>query len=273
MNRLAIAALTAFIGLAACQSNQSPTAIKQSASPAKNGVLRVAVEGNYPPFSFVDSSGTLTGFDVDFAKAACLQLQRKCDIVQIPFERFFAGLQAHEYDVIVSSMEITEARARYISFTDPYYRIPVYLAGRKGLPIKIASNGYVDAVSLAGLRIATRESTRTDDFARKMFPSATIATRSIDDALAASLKNDTADLIFEDRLVLGYEIGDQLDAEYQLYGAGYLAPELEPGVGIAVRKEDDELRQSFNAAIKAMRTDGTFHKIMIEYFSYPVFAE
>jgi len=47
--------------------------------------LRVATEGDYPPFSFFDNQGRLTGFDIDIAHALCRRLGKPCEIVAIPW--------------------------------------------------------------------------------------------------------------------------------------------------------------------------------------------
>lgn len=270
------------IGLTACQSHQAPSAaVKPAAKPvvqsaaksAPRNAIRIAVEGNYPPFSFADSAGKLTGFDVDTARALCRQLKLQCEIIQVPFEAFISRLQARDYDAIVSSMEMTDARRKQVSFSDPYYQVPVCLAGRKGLPVRTGSDGYVTPESLAGLRIAVSDSTRADKFAHKTFPDATVISQPSSEDMASALASGEVDLIFEDRQLMQYEIGDRLGTDYQIYGAGYLGETISFAAGIAVRMDDDALRKDINAALQKIRADGTFRQIATTYFSFPAFAE
>jgi ABC-type amino acid transport substrate-binding protein len=51
------------------------------AQNAAADTLRIATEGAYPPFNFVDESGEVQGFDVDIAKALCAEMQADCEIV------------------------------------------------------------------------------------------------------------------------------------------------------------------------------------------------
>ena len=49
------------------------------------------------------------------------------------------------------------------------------------------------------------------------------------------------------------------------------AYELDDGIGIAVRKEDDALRQRLNAALAAILADGTYKKINARYFPFSIY--
>ncbi|NIM30364.1 MAG: transporter substrate-binding domain-containing protein, partial [Pseudomonas stutzeri] len=44
------------------------------------------------------------------------------------------------------------------------------------------------------------------------------------------------------------------------------------GAGIAVRKQDKELRKELDAAIKAIRKNGTYQKINAKYFDFDIFG-
>src|SRR5919112_5298830 len=109
--KLAAAAVlaAAFAGSAAAQS------------PLK---LRVAVEGNYPPFSQIAPDGKLSGFDIDIANAVCAEMKAECTLVQQEFDGIIPALNAKKFDMIVASMTITEERLKAVDFSDPYYNVP-----------------------------------------------------------------------------------------------------------------------------------------------------
>ena len=52
-------------------------AIATSAGAKEWKEIRIATEGAYPPFNFVDADGTLKGFDVDIANALCEEMKAK----------------------------------------------------------------------------------------------------------------------------------------------------------------------------------------------------
>ena len=82
--------------------------------------LRIATEGAYPPFSFFDAEGRLTGFDVEIAQALCQRLDRECQISAVPWNELLPGLRAGRYALIVASMAKTAEREQYGDFTKPF---------------------------------------------------------------------------------------------------------------------------------------------------------
>ncbi|WP_049019060.1 transporter substrate-binding domain-containing protein, partial [Burkholderia multivorans] len=66
------------------------------------GVLKIALEGTYPPFDYRNADGQLEGFDVDVAKAVAARLGVKPQFVTTEWSGILAGLQAGKFDVIVN---------------------------------------------------------------------------------------------------------------------------------------------------------------------------
>lgn len=99
---------------------------------AAQGTLRVGVEGNYPPFSRMAPDGTLSGFDIDIARALCEAMQVKCQLVQQEWDGMMPALRARKFDMIVASMTITEERRKAAYFSDPYYDVPSRWVARAG---------------------------------------------------------------------------------------------------------------------------------------------
>ncbi len=83
------------------------------------------------------------------------------------------------------------------------------------------------------------------------------------------------DLLFADAVVLqnGFLETDQ-GKDYEFVGPSYTDEEwFGEGIGIAVRKGEDELRETFNAAIQQIREDGTYQEINDQYFDFDVYGD
>src|SRR5476651_2331990 len=91
----------------------------------------------YPPFTSKDSSGKWVGFEVDLMDAVCANLKAKCEIVEVAWDGIIPALQANKFDVIWSSMSITEKRKQTIDFTDKYYQTPAVIIGPKAEAVQI----------------------------------------------------------------------------------------------------------------------------------------
>lgn len=76
----------------------------------------------------------------------CNEIKRKCVFVEQVWDSMIPGLQARKYDVIVSSLSITDERKRVIDFSDRYYKTPSAIVVKKGTE-------YTGPASLKGKRI------------------------------------------------------------------------------------------------------------------------
>ena len=82
--------------------------------------IRVGVEGAYPPFSWVESDGTLKGFDIEIAMALCKEIGAECTLVTQDWDGIIPALLARKYDAIIASMSITEERKKKVAFSEKY---------------------------------------------------------------------------------------------------------------------------------------------------------
>ena len=94
--------------------------------------LRYGLESQYPPFESRNAQGELEGFDIELGNAICQAGKFNCHWVESSFDALIPALQAKKFDAINSAMNITEARAKSIGFTQPIYRIPTMLVAKTG---------------------------------------------------------------------------------------------------------------------------------------------
>lgn len=85
-----------------------------------SGTLNVGLEGTYPPFSFVDENGKLTGFEVEFSEALAKELGVKAKIQPSKWDGILAALDSKRLDVVINQVTISEERKKKYDFSEPY---------------------------------------------------------------------------------------------------------------------------------------------------------
>jgi arginine/ornithine transport system substrate-binding protein len=234
---------------------------------AQTKKIRIGVEGAYPPFSQIDTDGKLKGFDIDIANALCAEMKVECVMVQQAFDGMIPGLLSRKLDAVVASMSITEERKKSVDFSDKYYQTPARFVAKSDSKLDVSVAG------LKGKRIGVQRTTIHDRFATATFKDAQIVryTKQDDaflDLAAGRLDGALVDLIAASVGFLktpqgkGYAFIGPVFDDPQFFGVG---------AGVAVRK-GDPLRGQLNAAIAALRTNGTYKKIQDKYFDFDVYG-
>lgn len=232
--------------------------------------VRIGTEGAYPPFNFVDQDGNLQGFDIDIAKALCEEMGVEYEFVVQDWDGIIPGLLAKKYDCIIASMSITEERKQKVDFTDKYYLTPARFVAKKGANIEISKEG------LKGKTVGVQRATIHENFLRDNFGEAVdIKSYATQDEANMDLVSGRVDLVIADATVLlGGFLETDAGADYEFVGPGFTDEEwFGEGIGIALRKEDDDLRKMFNDAIQAIREKGIYQKINAKYFDFDVYGD
>jgi polar amino acid transport system substrate-binding protein len=74
----------------------------------------------YPPFTSKDAAGEWVGWEIDLMNAVCRVMKEECSIVEVSWDGIIPALNANFFDVIWSSMGVTDDRLVTIDFTEPY---------------------------------------------------------------------------------------------------------------------------------------------------------
>ena len=221
--------------------------------------LRIGTEGQYPPFNYLDESGALQGFDVDIALALCERLQVECELVMQDWDGIIPALLDKKFDAIVASMSITDERRKAVSFTDRYYSNQARFLSAK--------RSKFDPAYRSGKTIGAQRATVAANWLEENAGAAEVKLYDTQEQVFLALTAGGLDAAFGDGLMLFEWLRNNGSDEYHLVGDGY---SLDDGIGIAVRKEDNELRTALNTALAAMVEDGTYAKINARYFPFSI---
>ncbi|THF85039.1 transporter substrate-binding domain-containing protein [Deinococcus sp. KSM4-11] len=223
------------------------------------GVLKIGMEGTYAPFTYKDAGGTLTGFDVDIARAVAAKLGLKAEFVLTEWSGILAGLQANKYDVIVNQVGITAERQKTIGFSAPYaYSSPQIIVKKAG---SFAPKTLAD---LSGKRVGVGLGSNFEKQLRDAGGINVVTYPGAPEYLA-DLAAGRLDAAFNDRLLVGYLIKSQ---NLPVRGAGVIG-DPEP-VGIAMKKANTSLKAAVDRALLQLKADGTYAKISRQWFGQDV---
>ena len=245
---------TAALALTICLLVGLSTAIAQALGA--EGKLRIGTVSGNPPFSHVDDTGEPSGFDIEIVRALCVEMSVDCEFQWHEWEELIPELRAGTFDAIAANMSITEKRRRLVSFTDRYHGNVVRFVASKG-------SGF-DPGNAAGTTIGVARATVSSDWLEaNMAGVATIELYTERRELLDDLAAGRLDAVLGDGLGFIAWLRSPDGAGFAFAGEGL---RLDEGIGIAVRKEDETLRQDLNRALRAILADGTYEAINTRYF-------
>ncbi|CUW44413.1 arginine/ornithine-binding periplasmic protein precursor [Brucella vulpis] len=230
--------------------------------------LTIGTEGAYPPFNFIKPDGTLSGFDVDIARALCDQMKAKCEFVTQDWDGAIPALQSGKFDAFIASMSITDERKKQVDFTNKYYNTPPGIAAPKDTDIK-----GVTKEDLAGKTIGVQGSTTHANYSEKTYTDSTIKSYPTAEEYRLDLAKGRLDAVNDDSVTLAEWLKSPDGACCKMVGTFPPVTEIHgPGAGIAIKKGRPELVAKFNAAIKAIRANGKYKEINDKYFDFDAYG-
>ncbi|NDW07914.1 transporter substrate-binding domain-containing protein [Jiella pacifica] len=235
---------------------------------ARDGkITRIAVEGGFPPFNYLDAENQLQGFDVEVARALCAKANLSCEFVMQGWEDMIPNLNADRYDAIVSSMSKSEERMKLVDFTDSYYTSPSVFVVRKKTEMP-----DFQSKSLGGLALGVALGTVQAAYVEQTFPDAKVTIFPSSPDLYKGLADGSIDVVFEDKLAIyDWLTNTRAGNCCEFKGPDIIDPKFfGDGAGIAVRKTDTELREKLNVALAAITADGTYDAINAKYFPFSI---
>ena len=226
-------------------------------------IIRFLTETDYPPFDFAGSDGTPAGFNVDLARMLCEEMKVPCTVQMRRFDTLIASLNKNEGDAVIASIAKTPDTRKQVDFSDSYYRTPARFVSRRDVEID-----DVRPQALEGKKIAVVAGTAHEAYLKTLFTEAELHPYPTADAARFALKKGEVDLLFGDGIALAFWLNGTDSANCCVFRGG---PFLESkffgeGVGIAVKRGNDLLRQAFNWALFRLWEKGRFTDLWLRYF-------
>jgi polar amino acid transport system substrate-binding protein len=226
-------------------------------------IIRFLTETDYPPFNFTGADGTPAGFNVDLARLLCEEIKVPCTVQQRRFDTLIPSLNKNEGDAIIASLGETPDMRKQVDFSEPYYRTPARFVSRRDVAIE-----DVRPQALEGRKIAVVAGTAHEAYLKTLFTEAELHPYPTDAAARFALKRGEVDLLFGDGISLAFWLNGTDSSNCCVFRGG---PFLESkffgeGVGIAVKRGNDLLRQAFNWALFRLWDSGRFTDLWLRYF-------
>lgn len=220
-----------------------------------NKVIKIAIEGAYPPYNYTDSKNQLIGFDPDVSQEIGKRLGVKVELVQTPWDSMIPGLIAKKYDIIVSDMAVTEERKNKVDFTNPYFVT--------GNQLFVMNNSSLTPATMKGKSVGVTISTTAAEMVTKA--GADVKLYKNDFLAFSDMINGRIEGVATDR-----GVGAQIikTKKYDAKAVGELLNTEE--AAITIRKGDDKLKAEINRIIEEMQKDGTLKKLSLKWIGTDV---
>ncbi len=231
-------------------------------------VIRFLTETDYPPFNFTGPDGNPAGFNVDLARLICEEIKVTCTIQMRRFETLLVSLAGNRGDAIIASLAVTPQLRARVDFSDPYYRAPARFVSRRD-----AVRPEVRPEYLEGKKVGAIAGSAHEAYLKSLFTDAQIVPYPNDEALRQALRRGEVDFIFGDAIALAFWINGTDSADCCAFSGGPFVESryFGEGIGIAVRKGNDVLRQAINWAMFRIWEKGRYTDLWLRYFSVSPF--
>ena len=240
--------------------------------------LRFLTTVDFPPFSFLDQTGHLTGFNIDLIREVCKELgvEAKCEVQAIPFSDIEIALLSKHADAAVAGLAVTKSIRADFAFSRPYLMLPArFVVRREESGVKKSVN------DLDGTSVGVVSGTAHAAMLKAFFPAIKPEGFADQAALMQALTQGKVQTVFGDGLQLSFWLAAQ-SANHssgqtsekpakpccEFLGGPFLSQRyLGEGMSIMVRKEDGFLAAAFDYALAALARKGRMDELSRRYFA------
>jgi polar amino acid transport system substrate-binding protein len=186
-----------------------------------------------------------------------------CTVQMRRFDTIIDALNKNEGDAVIASISPTAEMRQKVDFSDPYYRVPARFVSRKDVTFE-----EIKPEVLEGKKIAVVAGTAHEAYLKELFTEAELHPYPSQEAARTALKKAEVDLLFGDGISLAFWLNGTDSAGCCVFRGGPYTESrfFGEGIGIAVRRNNDLLRQAFNWALFQLWEKGRFTDLWLRYF-------
>jgi polar amino acid transport system substrate-binding protein len=225
--------------------------------------IRFMTETDYPPFNYANQDGHPVGFNVDLARLICEELKVTCTIQMRRFDTLVPALNENRGEAVIASLAVNAETRKVMDFTDPYYRVPARFAALKAVATPVLKPEQIE-----GKKIAVVGGSAHEAYLKTLFTEAQPVAYLTADATREALRRGEVDYAFGDGVALSFWINGTDSGGCCAFAGGpfFESQYFGEGVGIAVKKGNDTVRQALNYALFRLWEKGRFTDLWLRYF-------
>lgn len=239
----------------ASAENTENEADDELAQIQKSGVLRVGVEGTYPPMTYHDEDGKLTGFDVEVAEKIAEKLGVTAEFTESGWDSLLAGIDSGRLDTVINAVSITEEREIKYDFAGPYFYITQQIV------VAADDDSITDMDSLRGKKVANTVTTAYQDILENA--GAELVPISTAEEAASLITSGRADFTTFNSVVFNEYLTQHPEAGLK---AAFDIPDVIDMYAVPVKKGETRLHDAIQKAIDELAQEGTLTELSMEYF-------
>ncbi len=227
-----------------------------SVAMAAAETVTVAFNPEYPPFEYVEKNGEYMGYDVDLIKAIAEKAGFEVQFEAMAFDAVISEVMTKKDTIGVSGISITDERKLNVDFSEGYINAGLIVVVKDG-------SGLETADDLKGKKIGAQLGTTSDFSAEEITGRENTETyKTFLDAIK-DLQGNKLDAVIVDKPVGMALLAGLGDETLVIKDMGLQAD----WYGIEVNKENPELLEKINNALKELETEGFFEELAVKYFS------
>lgn len=257
----------AMLTMLSCGSDSTKT--EETTAADTKTTLIMATNANFPPYEYKEGSG-YAGIDVEIATEIAKKLGMTLEIKDVEFGSIVAGVQTGKYDIGMAGMTVNDERKQQVNFSDSYAKGIQVVIVKEGSEYKSVDDFFVlDAEGnhtavKEGVLVGVQQNTTGDIYCSDTVENFGFGEDKVKrysngaDAVAALASGKLSAVVIDDQPAKEFVKANEgltiLEGSY-----------ADEDYAIAVGKENSELLEKINKALKELTEDGTIAKIVARY--------